>query len=45
MRDTGGHGGSTYAEMNVPLIVTGIKCESLVYGYVFYTYLKNIIFQ
>lgn len=27
MRDTGGHGGSSYAETNVPLFVAGAKCE------------------
>lgn len=26
MRDVGGHGGSSYAEMNVPLVVVGQKC-------------------
>lgn len=26
MRDTGGHGGSSYAETNVPFIVVGQKC-------------------
>lgn len=27
MRDTGGHGGSSYAEVNVPLIVIGPQCQ------------------
>ena len=28
MRDTGGHGGSSYAETHVPLIVIGNGCKS-----------------
>lgn len=28
MRDTGGHGGSSYAEINVPLLVFGVDCSS-----------------
>lgn len=27
MRDSGGHGGSSYAEVNVPLIVIGPQCQ------------------
>lgn len=27
MRDSGGHGGSSYAEINVPLIVIGPQCQ------------------
>lgn len=27
MRDTGGHGGSSYAEVNIPLVVSGTKCK------------------
>lgn len=27
MRDTGGHGGSSYAETNVPLVFIGAKCN------------------
>lgn len=33
MRDTGGHGGSSYAEVNIPLVVSGLnaKCSSSKY--------------
>lgn len=27
MRDTGGHGGSTFGEINVPLMVVGVGCR------------------
>lgn len=27
MRDTGGHGGSSYAEVNIPMVVGGTKCK------------------
>ncbi|XP_023026208.2 phosphatidylinositol glycan anchor biosynthesis class G [Leptinotarsa decemlineata] len=28
MRDSGGHGGSTYSETNVPLLLMGLQCEN-----------------
>lgn len=28
MKDSGGHGGSTYSETNVPLLILGLKCKN-----------------
>lgn len=35
MRDTGGHGGNSYAEVNVPFIVFGLQCTPSTYVFAF----------
>lgn len=43
MRDTGGHGGSSYAEINVPLLVFGVDCLSDGYATVISSKLSNLL--